>query len=91
MLSKKGAIEQYVVSTFTSIIPETVRMETKKYYRQNREAVKKFCGHEEEKVAPGWGVEEADQRHREDASTFEPRVDIGREERGREREERGEM
>ena len=30
----------------------------------------KDFGHEEEKVAPGWGVEEADQRHREDASMF---------------------
>jgi len=63
-------VEQVVISVFTSIIPEPIRVKAKEYWNA-------FKGKSEEEIGEGatekvemvgWGVDQAQERHDEEAS-----------------------
>lgn len=70
-----GRIEHYIVSAIGSIIPESIRQGSKDLWQKVWQAFKKTeqdeLGNDQvsEKVEMvGWGVEEAQERNKEDAS-----------------------
>ncbi|KAI1806020.1 hypothetical protein F4811DRAFT_512404 [Daldinia bambusicola] len=66
-----GAIEHWVVSNVSKLIPDSVRTRWREYRQALKEAEKESRGDAEisEKVeTAGWGVEEAEERHKAEAS-----------------------
>lgn len=68
---KIGKVEHYVVSSVSQFIPETVRQKWHEYWRSVKSAEIETLGHDaiSDKVEmAGWGVEEAQKHHKEEAS-----------------------
>ncbi|OTB01452.1 hypothetical protein M426DRAFT_323467 [Hypoxylon sp. CI-4A] len=66
-----GEIEHYVVSNAKKLIPESVQTRWREYRKALKDAEKENLGNDEisEHVEmAGWGVEEADRRHKAEAS-----------------------
>ncbi|KAI1372886.1 hypothetical protein F4677DRAFT_237406 [Hypoxylon crocopeplum] len=66
-----GEIEHFVVSNASKVIPESVRDKWHEYRKSMKSAEKEHLGNEEisEHVEmAGWGVEEAERRHKAEAS-----------------------
>lgn len=66
-----GKVEHYVVSSVSQFIPETVRQKWHEYWRSVKSAEIETLGHDaiSDKVEmAGWGVEEAQKHHKEEAS-----------------------
>lgn len=60
------------MSHVTSIIPESVRVRWNEYRLALKEAQLERSGNAEEIEVAGWGVEEAEQRNKSEASEFFP-------------------
>lgn len=71
--SSAAKVEHFVVSTFTSVIPEPIRVKAREYWDAFKSKTQKEIPEEAgEKVEmAGWGVEEAQERHDEEASSFD--------------------
>ena len=72
-----GAIEHYVVSTVSGMIPEGVRHKASEYWHSMKHAETEKLGNDgiSEKVEmAGWGVQEAQERNKEEASKSTPDV-----------------
>lgn len=70
-----GKIEHYVVSAVSSMVPESVRHTAREYWHsiKNVEAEKLGDDGISEKVEmAGWGVQEAQERNKEEASKLTP-------------------
>lgn len=66
-----GKVEHYVVSSVSQFIPETVRQKWHQYWHSVKSAEVETLGHDaiSDKVEmAGWGVEEAQKHHKEEAS-----------------------
>ena len=66
-----GKIEHYVVSTVSSMVPESVRHATREYWHSIKNVETEKLGDDgiSEKVEmAGWGVQEAQERNKEEAS-----------------------
>ncbi|POR33643.1 Uncharacterized protein TPAR_06158 [Tolypocladium paradoxum] len=66
-----GKVEHYVVSTVSSMVPESVRQTTRKYWHSIQKGETQKLGDDgiSEKVEmAGWGVQEAQERNKEEAS-----------------------
>lgn len=62
-----------MVSTITSVVPEPVRVKVREYWDALRDVFRKDTGQSDDKAeADGWGVEEARERNREEASKSTP-------------------
>jgi hypothetical protein len=61
-----------VVGVITSVIPEPVRIAIRGYWESLKVTMKRLWSDETTEKAEmiGWGVEEAQERHEEKASTF---------------------
>lgn len=64
-------VEHFVVSTITSVVPEPIRIQIRGMWEAAKDWVQEKMGKKtEQKVEMvGWGVEEAQERHDEEAST----------------------
>ena len=71
--SSTAKVEHWVVSTFTSVIPESIRVKARGYWDAFKSKTQKDLGEEagETVEMAGWGVEEAQERHDEEASSFD--------------------
>lgn len=67
-------VEHYVVSTIASVIPEPVRVKIRGYWEafKNRGKEELQDQDQDKKDMVGWGVEQAQERYAEEASTFVP-------------------
>lgn len=67
-------VEHWVVSTVTSVVPEPIRVQIRGAWEATKSWAQEKLGRKtEEKVEMvGWGVEEAQERHDEEASTCPP-------------------
>ena len=68
-----GKIEHYVVSTAKQFIPESVRQKWHEYYQSMKNKEVETLGNDaiSDKVEmAGWGVEEAQERNKEEASEY---------------------
>lgn len=71
------------MTTVTSVVPEPVRVKVMEYWNAVRDVFRKDTGQSEVKdseggesasSSDGWGVDEARERHKEEASMFSPRL-----------------
>lgn len=75
-----GKIEHWVVSNFKAMIPESVKEKWNGYWAAVKKVESEKMGDDEitDKVEMvGWGVEEAQQRNKEEASTYNPHLHGG--------------
>ncbi|KAI1116339.1 hypothetical protein F5Y14DRAFT_78790 [Nemania sp. NC0429] len=63
-----GELEHWLVSHVTGLIPESVRARWTDYRAALKEAQLQRSGHAEQVEVAGWGVEEAEQRNKTEAS-----------------------
>lgn len=73
---KAGQVEHYVVSAVAKFIPESVRTQWNEWRQSLKSEEKQHLGSTDisDKVEMvGWGVEQAQERNKEEASELEPR------------------
>ncbi|KAI1308627.1 hypothetical protein F5Y03DRAFT_93690 [Xylaria venustula] len=63
-----GELEHWVVSHVSKLIPESVRSRWNEYRLALKEAKKEESDHDVEAEVAGWGVEQAEQRYKSEAS-----------------------